>query len=156
MFELDRHVLVEEGDKALDRGDAHERHMCCAEHVQVALATPREQLMHTNHKVHTCAPRGLFSVCIKDTETASEYDSCDVLHTVVAARVEGGEVEAIVFEIREATLDDFGENIMLDVIEDNIADTVTNIDATAHIEDILCIEDELLPSTSLEKWMLCA
>ena len=112
--------------------------------------------MHANHEVHTRAPRWLFAVCVKDTETAPEYDSCDVLHTVVTACVEGGEVEAIVFEIRQATLDDFGEDILFHVIEDNIADTVTNVDTTAHIEDILWVEDELLPRASLEKWMLCA
>ena len=156
MFELDRHILVKEGDKALDRGDTHQRHVCCAEYVQVTLTAPRQQLVHTYHEIHARAPRGLLAVFVKDAETAPEHDARDILHTVIVARVESREVEAIVLEIREATLDNFGEDVLFLVLEDNIADAVPDIDTTADIEDILCIEDKCLPCTGLENRVLCA
>ena len=40
------------------------------------------------------------------------------------------------FEIREAALNDFGHDVLFGVLEDNIADTVANVDAATHIEDI--------------------
>jgi hypothetical protein len=156
VLEFYRHVLVEERDEALDRGDSHERHVCCAEHVQITLTAAREQLVHADHEMNARAPRGLFPVCVEDAETTSEYDTRDVLHAGVSARVEGGEVEAVVFEIGETAVDDFGDNVLFRVLEDNIADTVANIDATAHIEDVLRVEDELLPRAYFEEGVLRA
>ena len=37
-FELDGHVFLEKSHEVLDHGDAHERHVCGAEDVEVALA----------------------------------------------------------------------------------------------------------------------
>ena len=155
VFELDRHVFVDECDETLDSGDAHERHVSCAKYVEIALAAAREELVHADHEIDACAPRRLFAVLVEHAETASEDDARDILHAAVGTRVEGGEVEAVVFEVREAALDYSGDNVLFRFLEDDVAYAIANVDAAAHVEDVLCIKDELLPRAYFEERMLC-
>lgn len=156
MLEFNWHVLVEERDEAFDRSDAHQCHVCCAEHVQISLTTTRQELVHADHEVDAGVPRGLFAVDVEHTETTSEYDTRNVLHAAVGTRVESGKVEAVVFEIRQAALDDFGDDVLFRFLKDDIADAVANVNAVTRVEDVLRVKDELLPRASLEEGMFCA
>ncbi len=151
VLELDGHVVFEEAEEALDRGDAHERHVCGAEDVHVALAAAREELVHQDDEVDVGVPGRLLPFGVEDAETASEDDARDVLHACVAARLERGEVQAVVLEVREAALDDFCEDVGCGALDDDVADAVANVDAPARVEHVLLVEDELPPGARLEE-----
>jgi hypothetical protein len=112
--------------------------------------------VHQNHEIHALTPGRLLAVGIKDTETASKYYARYVLDGEVTAGVECGEIQTVVFEVRETAVDDSGEYVMLLGLEEYIADAVADVHAAFSVEDIVSLEHQLLPRACLEEWVLCA
>jgi hypothetical protein len=144
------HVLHNEEDDVLDEADAQNGQVVLEEHVQVLVRRVDEELVREDVQLHAHGPRWLLAVALQHAEAAGVHDPQASLQLVELRFVQRRQVQAVVFQVRQAEEHESRERLRLEVSEDDLSDVPADVDEVLRREDVLVDEDKVLPRQRLQ------